>query len=110
MVKKIKTMVSEVIRFCRLIRFRIFVFTNDRHKTDIALHKKLLLNIRGFESDKWIFYDLKDNNINEYMSDYQRWKGRLVNGAYNLILDDKILSSEIFRNHVNWPRTLGWLR
>lgn len=110
MKRLIKKLCFGLHRFITSFKLRIAIALNDKGNEDVSLFRRLILNIKGFQSDKWILYNLKNNNIKEYLSDYQRWKGRLINGPYNITMDDKLLSLEIFDKYTPFPRSIGYIK
>jgi hypothetical protein len=47
------------------------------------------LLMRGFFSESHVIYNLRKNDINQYLSDYDRLKTSLINDKYSIILNDK---------------------
>lgn len=87
---------------------RKVVRVRRRHK--VPLWTRMRMNLKGFTSDQYIMFDLERNNPDEYITEFERWKTRDVNGRYRLVLDDKLLFEQVFRPHVHVPKSHAWIR
>lgn len=74
------------------------------NKKKIGLRKKILAIKHNFSNDFFIMYNLNKDNINDYISEYERYLSRDINGEYKFILDNKIIFTQIFSNYVNIPK------
>lgn len=92
----LKIMYSEII--CAERFYKVPFFT------------RLKMNLNGFTADQYIRYKLKENDIREYISEFERWKSRRINGRYNIVLDDKLLFPEVFGSYVPIPSNLAWIK
>lgn len=81
----------------------------QRSKKDIPISKRIKMLSKGFTDDQYYRYNLRNSNIDEYISEYHRWKTRSINGRYNIVLDDKLIFLEVFDKHVNVPQNLAWI-
>ena len=81
-----------------------------KHIFKVPLLIKIKMNLKGFTADQYILYDLKENNIKEYISEFERWKTRRINGRYNLVADDKLVFEEVFGKYVNVPKNFAWIK
>lgn len=77
---------------------------------ELPFFKRIYMKIKGFTPDQYVLYNLKENNIDNYISEMERWKSREINGKYKLIMDDKLLFPEMFGKYVNVPKNLAWIR
>jgi len=75
----------------------------------VPFFTRLKMNLRGFTADQYVRYDLKNNDISDYISEFERWKSRRINGRYNVIMDDKLLFPEVFGRYVDVPKNLAWI-
>lgn len=66
--------------------------------------------LKGFTTNEYIWYDLKNNNTNQYISEYERIKSRSINGIYKVILDDKMIFEEVFGQHTRVPVNYAWIK
>ena len=81
------------------------VVTSNK-KFNLSFFKRLKMYKKGFKSDDYYLYHLDINSIDKYMSEVERWKTRNVNGIYNLLLDDKLVFYDFFKNMINTPCNL----
>jgi hypothetical protein len=99
--KKIK----ELYQWLKLKK-RIWVAKND---FKVSFVQKLRYALRGFTPNEYIWFDLEHNDYRNYISDTERVSSRNMNGEYKIILDDKLLFEEIFRNYVRIPINYAWV-
>ena len=59
--------------------------------------------LKGFSADEAYFYNFKDNDYREYISEYERLRSREINGPYKFILDDKLIFEEVVGKYVRVP-------
>lgn len=84
-----------------MLRSRISIIVKDlKTKTNIPINKRLNLLIKGYYSWHNILYDLSNNNINDFLSEYQRRKTRFINGQASYILSDKLICNQILKQYV----------
>src|SRR5690625_1646963 len=67
------------------------------NKSKTSLRIKAWCLFKGFGSAKYELYNLQKNNYKLYLSDYQRRKTVKINGPYSLIINDKYLFGELFK-------------
>lgn len=103
MLRRIKNAILDL----RIIYKEIF---RTKSYFGVPFFTRLKMNLRGFTADQYVRYDLKNNDISEYISEFERWKTRRVNGRYNLVLDDKLVFPEVFGKYVHVPKNLGWIK
>ena len=72
----------------------------------IGLSNRILALKKGFSSDFFKMYDLNKENIDDYISEYSRYLSREINGRYKIVLDDKIIFTEVFGKYVNVPKII----
>lgn len=75
----------------------------------IPFFTRIKFAIKGFSVSEYVWFDLKNNNSDEYISDYVRLKSREINGPYKVILDNKVIFEEIFRNYTRVAETYAWI-
>lgn len=80
------------------------VFIKRYHK--VSLFNRLKMYFHGFKSDDYVMYDLKNNNIKNYLNELDRWHARNINGKYNVIFDDKNVFYDLFKDYVDIPKNL----
>ncbi len=99
-------------------RFRLleYAWTLVEREIDSASpvpwRKRFALWRRGFLSESAILYGFPHNDSRLYLSDYARGvKTRRINGAYGVLLDDKLLFARLLRDHARYlPTVFGVLR
>lgn len=68
---------------------------------------KRKMNRKGFSSDQYFLYGFDNgNNIKEYISEFERWLTRQINGKANVIVDNKIAFYDAFHTHFDVPKNL----
>lgn len=88
---------------------KLRLIKNDQPFLDISFKNKLKMNLKGFTADQYVRFNLEQNNINEYVSELERWKTRKINGRFNILLDDKLLFHEVFHRYINIPKNITWI-
>jgi hypothetical protein len=84
-----------------MLRSRFSIILEDaKTATDIALGKRLNLLRKGFYSWHDTLYNLEHNDINDYLSEYERRKTRFINGQASYILSNKLVCDQILRQYV----------
>lgn len=64
---------------------------------------------KGFSFEKYILYNLKENNAREYLSDYARAKTRYINPPYEPTLNNKIIFEKVFGQYIRVPKNYAYL-
>lgn len=82
---------------------------NKENTFSVPFFIRLKYGIKGFTANEYVWYDLAVNDYRNYISDYERIKSRNINGDFKLILDDKLLFEEIFRNYIKVPNIYAWV-
>ena len=63
-----------------MLRSRISIIVQDlKTKVNIPIDIRLKLLMKGFFSWHYTLYDLKNNDIKDYLSEYERRKTRFIN-------------------------------
>ncbi len=68
------------------------------------------MKLKGFTPDEYILYNLQENDINNYISEKERWYTRKTNNKYAIILDDKLIFYEIFKKYLKIPMNVFYIR
>lgn len=101
---------KKLIKKLRIFRLKLSVWKQKSPYIKIPFIKKIWANIRGFKADHYALYNLKENNYKEYLTEIDRWRTREVNGNYNILLDDKLAFYDLFKEHINIPKTFAWIK
>lgn len=94
-----------------LQEFKIFkeIIKRDE-RFSVNFFKKIRLNLSGFNVHQYYIFNLKSNNKSEYLTKYDREKAKILNGHYNIVLDNKLLFHELFRNYVTLAKNYFWIK
>jgi hypothetical protein len=82
------------------------------HRENAAIAPDLDLEIRerlwrrGFLADKWTLFDLAARDPDDHLSDLQRLMARNLNGAYGMVLDDKLATRRALGQRFDQPEIL----
>ena len=76
----------------------------------IGFLNKILALRYGFSSDFFYSYNLNKNNIKDYIPEYKRVLSREIDGEYKFLLDDKIVSTDFFKQYVKIPNIVCIIR
>lgn len=70
---------------------------------NVSLGKKLWWNCQGYLADQYILYDLNRFTKKEYLSEFDWYKSRRINGDYKYVLNNKVICSELMKPYVRVP-------
>lgn len=85
----------------RMLRSKFSIIVKDlKTKTNISINKRISLLMKGFFSYHYILYDLENNDIKNYLSEYQRRKTKFINGQASFILSNKLVCNQILSKYV----------
>lgn len=73
----------------------------------VPFFSKVQLMLKGFLSDSYLLYNLKENSYKSYLSDYHRAKCRFINGSYSIILNDKLVFENVIAPYSRTPKTFA---
>lgn len=76
---------------------------------NVPFLKRIFLSLKGFKADQYVQYNFAQNDPQEYITAFERWKSREVDGVYNIVMDDKLIFSEIFGKYIPIPALLAWI-
>lgn len=81
------------------------------HSSKISKLKQIKLNRSGFNEIQNYIFNLNNakDKKKQYLSQFDRWQMRNINGAYKIILDDKRLFEIYFAKHVKIPQILFYI-
>ena len=66
---------------------------------------KLRANLSGgFLADQWVLYGLDGKKKKEYLSEFDWYKSRYINAPFNYMLNNKVISTEVFSRYVRMPQ------
>jgi hypothetical protein len=88
-----------------LIKTRIKIIKSDLRNYGIThLFTMLKMWCRGFSYEKYLLYNLTNNNPQDYLSDIARAKTRYINPPYQDLLNNKILFEKVFSEYIRIPK------
>lgn len=70
----------------------------------VPFFKRLYWNINGgYIADQVVLYKLNHKRKKEYLSEFDWYKSRYINGNYKFILNNKIVTTELLKQYVYVP-------
>lgn len=94
------------------MRSRISVIVDDfMSGIKIPIRERIRLLVKGFYSPSYLIYNLEENNLDDYLSDYHRRKTRFINGNYSFetykSMNNKLIFDAMISEHAKTARTLA---
>ena len=71
----------------------------------VAPWTKLWLNFQGYLADQYVIYDFRHRDKREYLSEFDWYRSRRINGDYSFILNNKLVCMDILRQYTRVPET-----
>jgi len=90
-----------------IIALRYLISEEKKYDSGTRFFTKIKLLLKGFTSEKKELYDFEKNNIDQYLTDFQRRKTQKINGKYSILIDDKEIFEIILRDQNVVPKTFG---
>lgn len=91
-------------RFIWLVGVWIIKILFAPRNMKVSFFKSLYFNIfGGFTSDQVVLYNLNRSNKKEYLSEFDWYKSRKINGKHSIILNNKIKFSKLIKDYINVP-------
>lgn len=91
--KKIISLFKKLLDNYKAFKYLINEERSYKSRVNFLIRIKCLLN--GFSTEKYELYNFRINNMNKYLSDFQRRKTSIINRPYSIILNDKEIFSKI---------------
>ena len=85
--------------------FRI-LFVKEHYK--VPVWTKLRLNLQGYLVDQYMSYDFKHCDRREYLSEFDWYRSRRINGDYSFILNNKLVCADMLRPYACVPETYAF--
>lgn len=99
-----------MMNFCRkaLKKIKLFVlywtrivFVKNNFK--VPFLTKLKANFAGgYLGDQYILYDFKNNDKNEYLSEFDWYRSRYINEPFDFAFNNKVVCAEILKHHIKF--------
>ena len=72
----------------------------------VSIFKRIYYAINGgFMPDQVVIYNLNNKNKKEYLSEFDWYKSRFINGEYGKLLDNKVVCRDLLKTYVKTPET-----
>lgn len=93
-----------------VIAIRYVINEEKSYNSSLSFPNKLNCLINGFSSEKYMLYNFSKNSHANYLSDYKRHKTQVINGAYSIVLNDKMLFDKVLADHTVTPKIFGKIK
>ena len=84
--------------------FDRILFAPDHFHT--PLHVRLALCLKGFVPDQYWLYDLKHRGTGEYLSEFDWYRSRRINGREAFVLNNKMVCTHLLHQYTDVPEIL----
>lgn len=84
--------------------FEIFI---DPGMCKVPIKIKIFMNVKGFVADRYVIYNIKNNEINQFISDHEVNLSKRINKQYCMVMDNKLLFNDLFGRFINVPKIYG---
>ena len=71
----------------------------------VAPWTKLWLNLQGYLVDQYMIYDFKHRDRKQYLSEFDWYRSRRINGDYSFILNNKMVCADMLKQYTSVPET-----
>lgn len=85
-------------QFLKYQSLRYLLNQEKKSNSQIKLLTKIWCLMHGFSSSKYDLYNLTKKNYKMFLSDFQRYKTKNINGPYSLIINDKSLFNKFYKD------------
>ena len=100
-------LIKEIIKKLKLIvlYFRRIIFVKNHFK--VSFFKKIWANLNGgYLADQYALYDLKHNDKNEYLSEFDWYRSRYINEPFDMMLNNKVVCALVLQQYnIKSPKT-----
>jgi len=103
MIKLILGLFGIFYDFIKRLYFRYRIFT-EKENCKLSFYKKTKACLKGLKGDQWVWYSLDNSSIAQYVSEYEYYFTKVINRQYHLIMDDKLIFTEVFGKYINVPK------
>lgn len=87
--------------------FSIFEIILDKGMCKVPILVKLKMNFKGYVADRYVIYNIKENDIDDYISEFEVTLSKRINRQYCLLMDDKLLLTSFLGHLVKVPEVFG---
>jgi hypothetical protein len=92
-----------------LHRFKI-IQKDLQNQFPLNFKTKITMWRRGFLSEKFVLYNLSQNNWMEFLSDYHARQQKWVNDPYTVVLDNKLIFHNVVRKAIRVPKNYALIK
>ncbi len=78
----------------------------NKNNQKLNIYNKFLALKHSFSNDFFVMYNLNKKNIKDYISEYERYLSREIDGDYKILLDNKIIFTQYFSNFISIPKII----
>lgn len=104
--RKLKIIYDNVTKFIKLSIIWIINILFSKTHFKVSIFKRIYYAVfGGFIADQIVIYNLNRKNKKEYLSEFDWYKSRYINGKYNFLLNNKVVCSDLFKNNLTVPKT-----
>lgn len=96
-------------RIYHSLRVKLNYILNKNSHYKLGLIKRIYYAVKNFSVNEYFWYNFKENDYREYISEYERRKGRDINGEYKIVLDNKIIFEEFFKDYIKVPSNYAYI-
>ena len=83
----------------------VFRILGAKNHIPTPLHKKIKANLSGgYLADQYSLYDFDNNNMKDYISEFEWYKSRSINEPFNAMFDNKIICNEVLERYIRVPK------
>lgn len=80
---------------------RRILFAPDHFKTPLT--RRLWLSFHGFVPDQYEIYDLRHNSRNDFLSEFDWYRSRRINGREAFVLNNKVICAQLVGQYASVP-------
>ena len=105
-------MISMLRKLLRAYRDAVIWYTKVvkvERQYDVPWQIRWRMYLKGFTADQYVRFDLEHNDSKDYLSEFERQKGRDINAPYQVILDNKYVFCELISRYIRVPATYAYI-
>lgn len=92
------------------LAWRYVINEEKKYNSNISIIQKLKCLFKGFSSEKYKLYNFEHKGLEEYLSDYKRFRTKEINGKYSIVLNDKHLFDRLSSSENVTPQLYGLIK
>lgn len=103
-------MLRKLLKYYKKKRDWKHIVWDEETDFQVPFYERAKYALKGFSANECIWYNLKHNDYQQYISEFKRMASREINGAYKFILDDKLVFEEVLSNYTRVPINYAWIK